>query len=65
MMQTDDDVNLDVDVYDNDVYLGFEAFCKLFSRTLDKHAPYKELRKKNVIEILKLSITKGIPNTTI
>ena len=45
MMQTEDDVNLDVDVY-NDVNLGFEAFFKLFSRTLDKHAPYKTIRKK-------------------
>ena len=33
------------DVY-NDVNLGFKAFFKLFSRTLDKHAPYKEIRKK-------------------
>ena len=30
----------------NDVDLGFETFFKLFSRTLDKHAPYKEIRKK-------------------
>ena len=30
----------------NDVDLGFETFFKLSSRTLDKHAPFKEVRKK-------------------
>ena len=30
----------------NDVDLGFETFFKLFGRTLDKHARYKEIRKK-------------------
>ena len=30
----------------SDVDLGFETFSKLFSRTLDKSAPYKEIRKK-------------------
>ena len=30
----------------NDVDLDFETFFKLFSRTLGKHAPYKEIRKK-------------------
>ena len=30
----------------NDVDLGFETFFKIFSRTLDKHAPCKEIRKK-------------------
>ena len=33
---------------------------KVFSRTLDKHAPYKEIRKKNDIVTLKPWITKGI-----
>ena len=32
----------------NDVGLGFETFFKLFSRTLDKQAPYKEIRKEKV-----------------
>ena len=32
----------------NDVDLGFETFLKLFSRTLDKHASYKEIRKKKL-----------------
>ena len=44
----------------NDVDLGFETFFKVFSRTLVKHAPYKEIRKKNKIETLKPWITKGI-----
>ena len=44
----------------NDVDLGFETFFKLFSRTLDKHARYKEIRKKNGIETLKPWIIKGI-----
>ena len=30
----------------DDVNLGFETFFKLFSKTLDKHAPYKEIKKK-------------------
>ena len=30
----------------NDVNLGFEAFLRLFNTTLDKHAPIKELKKK-------------------
>ena len=30
----------------DDADLGFETFFKLFSRTLDKHAPYKEVREK-------------------
>ena len=29
-----------------DVDLGFETFFKVFCRTLNKHAPYKEIRKK-------------------
>ena len=37
----------------NDVDLGFETFFELFSRTLDKHAPYKEIRKKNEIITLR------------
>ena len=44
----------------NDVDLGIETFFKLFSRTLDKYAPYKEIRKKNEIETLKPWITKGV-----
>ena len=44
----------------NDVDLGFETFFKHFSKTLDKHAPYKEIRKENEIETLKPWITKGI-----
>ena len=32
----------------NDVGLGFETFFKLFSRTLDKQVPYKEIRKEKV-----------------
>ena len=43
----------------DDADLGFETFFKLFSRTLDKHAPYKEIRKKNEIT-LKSWITKDI-----
>ena len=30
----------------SDVDLGFETFSKLLSRTLDKSAPYKDIRKK-------------------
>ena len=44
----------------NDVDLGFKTFFKLFSRTLDKRAPYTEIRKKNEIEKLKPWITKDI-----
>ena len=44
----------------NDVDLGFETFFKRFSKTLDKHASYKEIRKENEIETLKPWITKGI-----
>ena len=43
----------------DDVDLGFETFFKLFSRTLDKHALYKEIRKRKEIT-LKPWITKGI-----
>ena len=43
----------------NDVDLGFETFFKRFSKTLDKHASYKEI-KENEIETLKPWITKGI-----
>ena len=32
--------------HNNDVNLGFEAFLRLFNTTLDKHAPIKELKKK-------------------
>ena len=42
----------------NDVDLGLETFFKLFSRTLDKRAPYTEIR--NEIETLKPWITKDI-----
>ena len=32
----------------DDLNLGLDIFFKLFSRILDKHSPYKEIRKKNV-----------------
>ena len=32
--------------YNNDINLGFEAFPRLFNTTLDKHAPTKDLTKK-------------------
>ena len=32
----------------DDVDLGFETFFKLFSRTFDKHAPCKEVRRKKM-----------------
>ena len=44
----------------NDVDLGFETFFKRFSKTLDKHAFYMEIRKENEIETSKPWITKGI-----
>ena len=40
------EINWSLAAENNDVDLGFETFFKLFSRTLDKHAPYKEIRKK-------------------
>ena len=36
------EINWSLAAENNDVDLGFETFFKLFSRTLDKHAPYKE-----------------------
>ena len=46
--------------HDNDVDLGFEAFLRLFNTTLDKHAPIKELTKKEEKDKLKPWVTKGI-----
>ena len=44
------EIDLSLATENNDVDLGFKTFKKLFSRTLDKHIPYKEIRKKNEIE---------------
>ena len=44
----------------NDVNLGFEAFLRLFNRTLDKHAPINEFTKKEEEDKLKPWVTKGI-----
>ena len=45
--------------HNNDVDLGFEAFLRLFNTTLDKHAPIKELIKKEEKDKLKPWVTKG------
>ena len=42
-----------------DVDLGFEAFLRLFNTTLDKHAPIKELTKKEEKDKLKPWVAKG------
>ena len=54
------EINWSLATENDDVDLGFETFFKLFSRTLDKHVLYKEIRKKNETITLKPWITKGI-----
>ena len=45
-LQTDiKEIDWSLATEDDDVDLGFETFFKLFSRTLDKHVPYKEIKK--------------------
>ena len=49
--------------HNNDASLAFEAFLRFFNTTLDKHAPIKELTKKERKDKLKPWVTKGIKNS--
>ena len=40
--------------HNNGVNLGFEAFLRIFNTVLDKHAPIKELTKKEEKEKIKI-----------
>ena len=46
--------------HNNDVNLGFDAFIRLFNTTLEKHAPIKELIKKEEKDKSKPWVPKGI-----